>query len=64
MSTVQAEAESILTVFFKSSGLKFSPAVCSLLKPVIQLQLSRAEKFNIFQTVLDRSAQQSVICDV
>ena len=51
---LQAEAESILTVYFKSSGRKFSQAACSLLRPVIQLSLTRNEKFTIFTTVLER----------
>ena len=51
---LQAEAESILTVFFKNSGVAFNKSDCSLMKPIINLSLTRNEKFSIFQTVLER----------
>ena len=53
---LQADAEAILTVHFKSGGQeqRFSAAEASLLGPVIDLSLTRNEKFSIFQTVLER----------
>lgn len=51
---LQAEAESILTVFYKNSGVAFNESVSSLMKPIIDLNLTRSEKFSIFQTVLER----------
>ena len=51
---LQAEAESILTVFFKNSGVAFNKSVCSLMKPIINLSLTRNEKYSIFQTVLEK----------
>ena len=51
---LQAEAESILTVFFKNSGVAFNKSLSSLMKPIINLNLTRNEKYSIFQTVLDR----------
>lgn len=49
-----AEVESILTVYFKSSGFPFSSSTCSLLGPIVHLNLSRGEKYRIFQTIIDR----------
>ena len=53
---LQADAEAILTVHFKCGGeeQRFSAAEASLLGPVIDLSLTRNEKFSIFQTVLER----------
>ena len=52
---LQADAEAILTVHFKSgSDLRFDKNVASLLQPIIDLSLTKNEKFSIFQTVLDK----------
>ena len=54
---LQADAEAILTVHFKSSGsdpLRYDENIVSLLRPVIDLSLTKNEKFSIFQTVLDK----------
>ena len=65
---LQAEAESILTVFFKNSRVAFNKSVCSLMKPIINLSLTRNEKFSIFQTVLERfipkNLKDSVVFDL
>ena len=52
---LQADAEAILTVHFKSQpNAKFNSNTANLLKPIIDLALSRNEKLSIFQTVLDK----------
>ena len=54
---LQADAEAILTVHFKSCGsdpLRYDENIVSLLRPVIDLSLTKNEKFSIFQTVLDK----------
>ena len=53
---LQADAEAILTVHFKSGSepLRYDEGIVSLLRPVIDLSLTKNEKFSIFQTVLDK----------
>lgn len=53
---LQADAEAILTVHFKSGSehQRYDESIVSLLRPVIDLSLTKNEKFSIFQTVLDK----------
>jgi len=57
---LQADVESILTVYFKTSGQKFSQDITELLKPIIDLSLTRNEKYCVFQTVLDRFIPKNI----
>jgi len=50
----QAEAEAILTVHFKALAAPVTQPTCSLLRPILDLALTRNEKFHVFQTVLER----------
>ena len=56
---LQAEVEAILTVFFKSTSKKFSNDIASILKPILELSLTKNEKFSIFQTILDKFIPKS-----
>jgi len=51
---LQADVESILTVYFKTGGQNFTQEITHLLKPIIDLSLTRNEKYCVFQTVMDR----------
>jgi len=51
---LQADLESILTAYYKTSGREFTQSVADLLKPIMDLSLSRNEKYLVFQTVQDR----------
>jgi len=56
---LQAEAEAILTVYFKSTAKKFSNDISSILKPILELSLTKNEKFSIFQTILEKFIPKS-----
>ena len=57
---LQAEAEAILTVYFKSPQEQtFSSDTASLLRPIVGLSLSKSEKWSIFQTVQDKFIPRS-----
>ena len=53
---LRADAEAILTVHFKSGSkpLRYDDSVLSVLRPIIDLNLTRNERFSVFQTVLDK----------
>ena len=52
---LQADAEAILTVFFKSNpSQSFSQNISNILRPIIDLSLTRNEKFSVFQTVIEK----------
>ena len=57
---LQGDVESILTVYFKTSDQKFSQEITHLLKPIIDLSLTRNEKYCVFQTVLDRFIPKNI----
>ena len=52
---LQADAESILTVYLKANGRKFSENLSNMLKPILELKgMTRNEKFCVFQTIIEK----------
>ena len=51
---LQADAESILTVYLKANGRKFSENLSNMLKPIIELNLTRNEKYCVLQTIIEK----------
>ena len=51
---LQADAESILTVYHKANDRTFSENLSNMLRPIIELNLTRNEKFCVFQTIVEK----------
>lgn len=51
---VTSDLESILTVYLKSTGQKFHPKHLSVIRPVMQLNLHKNEKYSVFTVVMER----------
>lgn len=58
-----SDVESILTVYLKHTGRKFSMDYIHILTPIIKLSLSRNEKYCVFESIMERFVPQKTACE-